>query len=462
MVPAESPSLPRALIVTGVTWTGPSILEGEVSAIHTHGPTVTGMRQGDGYWSSTRVEVEYVDFVAVPGVAGIVTDSGRQDHNLPGGVMDIHAAGAFVEVLFVPENPNPTMAMESTQGTLRIPSSPEIKFQSVTESVVGYAPQESLAANVAGSVQVVPDDGLVSLRGPLAFAMWNTELAMGDEVFWSGERPHPDNPGGLLELQQRRQVIYGTTTGGDTRIDISGQGSSLYIRDLVVAGSSVLELEAPRLPGRAGASLGNLLTLNGQSTIELVEVTADGFLVRILESESASLDGSAVSIAGPDAPGQVWIWASMIAIVLALAVGAVWLQRNSPSLLIKRLESHLHQQHYTWVATHAGPALRARRTGRRAALYKTTILLALGEFQEARLFLAALAPQQRPDPATYHFLTAHAAGGLGQHDVAARELQACLELEPSYQEDAEALDTLKEALRAIRGPSPRGSRDAYS
>jgi tetratricopeptide (TPR) repeat protein len=122
----------------------------------------------------------------------------------------------------------------------------------------------------------------------------------------------------------------------------------------------------------------------------------------------------------------------------------------------------LHRHQYAWVATHAGPALQSRHTGRRAALFKATSLLALGEFKEARFFLADLAPQQRPDPATYHFLSAHAAGGLGQHDVAARELQACLELEPSYRQDAEALDTLKEALRAVGGVTHRSSRDAYS
>lgn len=109
---------------------------------------------------------------------------------------------------------------------------------------------------------------------------------------------------------------------------------------------------------------------------------------------------------------------------------------------LRRMEARFNRADYEGVARLPTRALLRGRHAREASLYRTTALLCLQHHKEARLFLASLDGQQRPDPSTYHFLTALAAAGLDQSDEAQKHLTRCLRLEPKWISEASQLPEL--------------------
>jgi hypothetical protein len=176
----------------------------------------------------------------------------------------------------------------------------------------------------------------------------------------------------------------------------------------------------------------------------MVRMTPDGHLaVVLLEADNVLLDGRSVMLAkGDGVDAGIALAAGAAGVVVVAGAGFAY-RRGSVSVRLVALEARLAARDYGWVVAHSRRALKSVKTAPRAALYKATSLLALGQFKEARLFLSGLAPEKRPDAATFHFLTAHAASGLDQARVAAREMRRCLEIEPAYLAEARQIPLLR-------------------
>lgn len=222
--------------------------------------------------------------------------------------------------------------------------------------------------------------------------------------------------------------------------------------DLNLAAQGPVSFSNPRDPA-TNELLGSTLRFEAEWSMDIAR-QGDALLLHNIQGEHAFLDSKAISF-GPE-PERLSPWWALAALPLVAGFLAA---RPPHRVVVGRMERALAAADYSHVAR-----MRSRRVLRgdqapQASLYRATALLALGIFQEASLFLAGLDAKQRPDAATFHFLSAHAAAGLGSSDAAREHLQTCLALAPEYAEEASAIPALAELLS---GPAPRFDGDYYS
>lgn len=281
----------------------------------------------------------------------------------------------------------------------------------------------------------------LQIQGSFSFSLWNAELTSESESYWAGTRilPITDGAPSLAQAgvgKSREQVLHVAVEDGF--LDIP------FIRAPVE-----LVAESLQASGQQGIRFEDAFTLAGAS---LGEVEAPAAWNSILEGGASlsakDFEANELTVSGQIAKSQSYAWLWWTVSILG-AIGLGLLYRQTSYSHIRRMESELNRGDYVKVAKHRMTGLLKSRHGGKASLYRSTSLLAMGLFQEATLFLAALEPRSRPDPATYHFLQAHALAGVGSKHEAARHLLECLNIAPSYAREAEAIPMMQELMGRI-------------
>lgn len=469
-VGAQPLELPAELTASSLDTSGTIRFTGQMSGLTLEGQGPMGAPiLFEGASAGGQAQVFYQELLQAPGGAtGVETDSGTAQEPVPPGGIGIRSRTGVVAAHLYNTASFTANGTTTQQGPLRIalPASDTIEFPD-------YLGQDEPIGqlDVRQTIALQGFLGRAAIHGDLDALLWGANLTHSEGTTWSGSSASPAaETGSPLDdsfEQERRQAVRAGLRGLDATLAPPPKMDATWFADaltLHIAGE--VQIASPVISANsqdAARILGDALLLQGESTL-ILQRSDLGIGIQIVSAESAFLDGEEVMIQGvtvsPGATVSPWLWIPPVLVVLGVA--SLVFARSSPTARLRALEKHLEDQEYTWVATHAAPALRSRRTARRAALYKATSLLALKQFQEARLFLADLPHGKRPDPATHHFLTAHAAAGIGQTEVARRELAESLAIEPSYQADAEAIPELRRILHPDPRPKGPGRGEAYA
>jgi hypothetical protein len=282
--------------------------------------------------------------------------------------------------------------------------------------------------------------GATVIIGNFSISLWNAEIETEQKSYWAGDRVQPFTTGPDLSNQgigeNRQQVLHIHIQNGELRLPATPGTLTTYWSEVSLEGTGQIQFQDAF--ALTGVSLGRIEASNGWS-LDLQQ--ENSLVARDFEANNVLVNGAIIQ----DSP-RTWVWWRLsLLIIVPIALAA----RRSPSLQVRRMESNLNNSHYEKVA---GKPIKKLLTGKhasRASLYRTTSLLALGLYQEAALFLESLKHESRPDPATYHFLYAHALASQNDKINAAKHLLKCLMLAPEYAAEAEAIPVLRGLLGSI-------------
>jgi hypothetical protein len=291
-------------------------------------------------------------------------------------------------------------------------------------------------------------DGSIQLTGDIELLVFNTELKIDGTTYWSGQREQPAaDQEGTPATGSRIQVLHVWLTDATLEIpsnDLDQLDAS--VRSASLQGKGIASIMNPNHASDFTA-LGDRLNLDGVWSLDVSRAN-DQLRFSNLASDAAALDGQSYALE-PSAGLNGWWW---LLLILPIAITAI-MYRPPPAVLVYRMEKQLRAKDYARVAgTTVGRLLRSRFSSK-ASLYRSTALLAIREFQEASLFLASLSRRQRPDPATYHFLCAHAAAGIGSTQSAKNHIRDCLDIAPSYYNEVMATPSLKQVMAGAPTPT---------
>lgn len=432
-----------------------------VDAIDTHGATalhggLTALRSysqagADGPWtvSASQVQVKghYYDYAAqapLVDIGGTPGESETETIEDPRSILvSLHGSSDF----WVRAGTT-TVSFQDIRDSRIAATQDPFEFP---DRLGGRAPWPSM--DISESVSITPDtlEGSVHLNGDIELLLWNTDLEVDGETYWSGQGTEPvvDEEGTPDTVgTSRRQVLQVWLT--DAAIDVPLADLSeveVALSSGSLSGTDAVEMSNPRRLVDDGL-LGESLRIEGDWGLDIGRMD-DSVVVQGLEGDSARLDGRSYAL-DPSAGLSPWWW-----LLLLVPSAALYLAMRPPApVLLDRLERRLDQRDYEGVAATSIKRLLRTKKSAKASLYRSTALLAMGAFQEASLFLASLARDQRPDPATYHFLAAHAAAGLGNKDTAKEHLRDCFALAPSYRQEALCIPILQNVLQTGHGTDP--------
>lgn len=343
-----------------------------------------------------------------------------------------------------------TLADELTLEPATNPSAPPDLYPSRWPASEEIS-QKAAQAKLEGS------EGTVHVEGTFRFILGDASFAIDGTNHWAGTRWDPALQSGNPLVDRNgpaeERVVEVFVENG--RLDIAlaePSVANILMPEVSIQSSGPASFSNPRDPA-TNELLGSTLRFEAEWSMDIAR-QGDALLLHNIQGEHAFLDSKAISF-GPE-PERLSPWWALAALPLVAGFLAA---RPPHRVVVGRMERALAAADYSHVAR-----MRSRRVLRgdqapQASLYRATALLALGIFQEASLFLAGLDAKQRPDAATFHFLSAHAAAGLGSSDAAREHLQTCLALAPEYAEEASAIPALAELLSA---PAPRFDGDYYS
>ncbi|MGB1697600.1 MAG: hypothetical protein ACPHK8_04305 [Thermoplasmatota archaeon] len=265
-----------------------------------------------------------------------------------------------------------------------------------------------------------------SVHGNFSIVLSSGTFRVNGEEFWAGQRNH-EVVAGTPAGTQEAQVLHIFVTGS-----LSLQSGSPAV-DAFVSQTSVSGLGPLIFSDVAEAGGAGLGTLESQGAWGVELLRSQSLQATNFEADNVSING--VAVATGMSP---WWWLTLTPLLL--------LARPPAKLSIKRLERNLERGAYRKVGSMSVRRLLRTKYASRASLYRTTALLAMGLFQEASLFLASISSKERPDPATYEFLLAHALAGIGSEAAAEKHLARCIELAPSYALEAAHIPMLQRLL----------------
>lgn len=377
------------------------------------------------------VEIEYLQSnITVPGATGqSYTDVESQDVEFLGAALELSDFAELMLYDLLGDHQGSFLSggLNSGGGTIQWPQSLH------RERAPPVVQTDSL-------VSMSSPGGSFTIEGNFSFSLWNGQITQGDNEFWAGDRVQPFENGIDLTSagigENRQQILHVHVTEGVLEVpQIPFTHTSYWSKTALSGTGGIVLQEAVTL---TGALLGEVQATDDWS---LVVDQENGLTGRNFEGESVEVNGVTVQ---QSQTNPVW-WLLTILLLVPIAL----LVRNTPGAQVQQLERLLNKSQYEKIA--AKPLHRILKTkhASRASLYRTTSLLALGLHQEAELFLESLPRAARPDPATYHFLYAHAVASQKRRMDAAKHLLKCLKMAPEYAKEAEAIDVLRPILGSI-------------
>lgn len=382
-----------------------------------------------------EVEVEYSNFIINFGVS-LDSDSGTEPS-----ITDSGDAALFVQ-------PRGDFLLKFNQGTGSLVGNAGVinreNGNQEWDKSFDQARQPLRVETQKTIQQGIRQSGEIFAEGNFQFSIWNGDLTTHDNHFWAG----PEAGSDPLEIGQgRSQIIHVTVNNGTLQGNLPGNQVETFWKTSTLTGKDSIALSGAR--DLQGTFLGTVkVTENWELNLE----GGEALTASQIKADEATIAGATVQAPRNHA---LW-WLSLLGLV---PIGI--LLRYAPNAQVKRMERNLNRSRYEKVAGKPIRKLLAGKFAGRASLYRATSLLALGLYQEAALFLESLKHESRPDPATYHFLYAHALASQGQKIDAGRHLLKCLKLVPDYAAEAEAIPVLCDLLGSI-GIARSLSGESYS